>query len=82
MLGLRPSIRKELLSRVDQYNTIDSVIGVANRFASQFPTEGRTNRSDDHVLATGGNPEEPGADWEVECNPALAGGGLQCYNCR
>ena len=79
MRGLPPSIRKELLSPIDQYNTIHSVVDAANRFESQFPPEGRNNRSDTHALATGGNLEEavdgdgpdPGADWVVECNSAL-----------
>ena len=46
LLGLRPSIRKELLSRIAQYHTLEHIIEAAPRFESQFPPEGRGSKAD------------------------------------
>ena len=78
MLGIRPEISKELLSRVDQYQTLEHVAEAATRFESQFPPQGRGNKADTHALATGVGPVDDNgeqADWAVECNPAVAGAG-------
>ena len=83
LLGLRPSISKELLSRIDQYHTLEHIIEAATRFESQFPPEGRGSKADTHALPTGVDISDEGetADWCVDCNPAVAGAGVKCYNC-
>ena len=76
MLGLRKTISKELLSRVDQYQSLEQVSEAANKFESQFPPTGRANRADNHALASGVFADEEGnvveVDWAVEANPGCA----------
>ena len=83
MMGLRPEVSKELLSRVDQYHTLEHVTEAAARFETQFPPQGRNNKSDNHALVCDECVDEDGnaVDWMVDCFPAVTGGGLKCYNC-